>query len=297
MALAVLIAGVVAFLAGLLAMLYGIPIREFSVGSTFILVGAIGVCTGMLLAALYVVVAELKTIARRLAGQTGSSDVRVRPVLPGIPDGRHDDAGPSPRRCHEARSAPAAGGRAAALAGRAAARGPRADAPPVPDAWSLRPMRRAGATCCSSRPRARNASVRRARPRAVPGYAGRRRRLAPPTANFDDARPKADRARPAETVLPRRPASPSLPPPSPARMPPAADLPPVPPPAPMPPPAAPAPPPPPAAPPAVTVLKSGIVDGTAYSLYSDGSIEAQMPEGMMRFASIDELRSHLDQRG
>jgi len=49
-------------------------------------------------------------------------------------------------------------------------------------------------------------------------------------------------------------------------------------------------------PPAVTVLKSGVVDGMAYSLYSDGSIEAQMPEGMMRFASIDELRSHLDQR-
>ena len=47
---------------------------------------------------------------------------------------------------------------------------------------------------------------------------------------------------------------------------------------------------------AVTVLKSGVVDGMAYSLYSDGSIEAQMPEGMMRFASIDELRSHLDHR-
>ena len=46
----------------------------------------------------------------------------------------------------------------------------------------------------------------------------------------------------------------------------------------------------------VTVLKSGIVDGMAYSLYSDGSIEAQMPEGMMRFASIDELRAHLDHR-
>jgi hypothetical protein len=49
--------------------------------------------------------------------------------------------------------------------------------------------------------------------------------------------------------------------------------------------------------PEVTVLKSGVVDGMAYSLYSDGSIEAQMPEGMMRFASIDELREHLDQRG
>jgi hypothetical protein len=48
--------------------------------------------------------------------------------------------------------------------------------------------------------------------------------------------------------------------------------------------------------PPVTVLKSGVVDGMAYSLYSDGSIEAQMPEGMMRFASIDELRSHLDHR-
>jgi hypothetical protein len=46
----------------------------------------------------------------------------------------------------------------------------------------------------------------------------------------------------------------------------------------------------------VTVLKRGEVDGMAYSLYSDGSIEAQMPEGMMRFASIDELRSYLDQR-
>jgi hypothetical protein len=48
--------------------------------------------------------------------------------------------------------------------------------------------------------------------------------------------------------------------------------------------------------PPVTVLKSGVVDGMAYSLYSDGSIEAQMPEGMMRFASIDELRTHLEHR-
>jgi hypothetical protein len=34
----------------------------------------------------------------------------------------------------------------------------------------------------------------------------------------------------------------------------------------------------------------------AYSLFSDGSIEAQMPEGMMRFGSIEELRAHLEQR-
>jgi hypothetical protein len=48
--------------------------------------------------------------------------------------------------------------------------------------------------------------------------------------------------------------------------------------------------------PAVTVIKSGVVDGMAYSLYSDGSIEAQMPEGMLRFASLDALRAHLEQR-
>jgi hypothetical protein len=48
--------------------------------------------------------------------------------------------------------------------------------------------------------------------------------------------------------------------------------------------------------PAAVVVKSGAVDGMAYSLYSDGSIEAQLPEGMMRFASISELRAHLERK-
>ena len=45
---------------------------------------------------------------------------------------------------------------------------------------------------------------------------------------------------------------------------------------------------------AVSILKSGVVDGMAYTLYSDGSIEAEMPEGTMRFASITELRAYLE---
>ena len=49
-------------------------------------------------------------------------------------------------------------------------------------------------------------------------------------------------------------------------------------------------------PPATSIIKSGVVNGMAYSLYSDGSIEAQMPEGMMRFGSIEELQVHLDLR-
>jgi hypothetical protein len=44
----------------------------------------------------------------------------------------------------------------------------------------------------------------------------------------------------------------------------------------------------------VSILKSGVVDGMAYTLYADGSIEAELPEGMVRFASIDELRAHLE---
>jgi hypothetical protein len=45
---------------------------------------------------------------------------------------------------------------------------------------------------------------------------------------------------------------------------------------------------------AASILKSGVVDGMAYTLYADGSIEAQLPEGILRFASIDELREHLE---
>ena len=45
----------------------------------------------------------------------------------------------------------------------------------------------------------------------------------------------------------------------------------------------------------ITILKSGIVDGMAYTLYSDGSIEAQLPQGMLRFGSIAELRAHIEQ--
>ncbi len=45
----------------------------------------------------------------------------------------------------------------------------------------------------------------------------------------------------------------------------------------------------------VSVLKSGVVDGMAYTLFSDGSIEAQLPQGTLRFGSIIELRHHIEQ--
>lgn len=49
-----------------------------------------------------------------------------------------------------------------------------------------------------------------------------------------------------------------------------------------------------AAPAPVSVLKSGVVEGMAYTLYSDGSIEAQLPQGTVRFGSISALRDHIE---
>jgi len=43
-----------------------------------------------------------------------------------------------------------------------------------------------------------------------------------------------------------------------------------------------------------TILKSGVVDGMAYTLYTDGSIEAKLPEGTIRFGSVAELRAHIE---
>ena len=46
--------------------------------------------------------------------------------------------------------------------------------------------------------------------------------------------------------------------------------------------------------PSSSVLKSGVVDGLAYTLYTDGSIEAKLPDGTVRFGSIAELRAHIE---
>jgi len=47
----------------------------------------------------------------------------------------------------------------------------------------------------------------------------------------------------------------------------------------------------------VQIVKSGVVEGMAYTLYSDGSIEAQLPGGTIHFRSITELRNHIEKNG
>jgi hypothetical protein len=44
---------------------------------------------------------------------------------------------------------------------------------------------------------------------------------------------------------------------------------------------------------APAVFKAGIIDGMAYTLYTDGSIEAELPGGTVRFASVEQLSAYL----
>lgn len=45
--------------------------------------------------------------------------------------------------------------------------------------------------------------------------------------------------------------------------------------------------------PASTVYRSGVIDGMAYTLFMDGSIQAELPQGTVKFASVDELQKYL----
>lgn len=284
MVVGLLVAGIGLLLAGLLAIGYGIPINEFGLGNTLILAGTVAVCAGLILIGLWMAVRELKEIARRLGSDEEldnrlAATVAVAPSRVPAPDNADglDPAAPP--------SAPSA---APWLEDGVS----RNEAPAVPEAVEAAPAvkpRRNLLFSSSSRKERERAQARTEPSMPDPGPAPigappvAEPAEAPPPATFEDAWPKSERAGRSEMPMPpprRSVRAPSTFTEATAdaaeaeRSPPAARN---------------------EAPP-VTVLKSGVVDGMAYSLYSDGSIEAQMPEGMMRFASIDELRSHLDQR-
>jgi hypothetical protein len=284
-----MVVGIGTLLAGLGAIAYGI-LLDFSLGNSLIVAGTVAACTGLLLLALSVVVTELKIIARQLADPQKATDARVRAALL--------QAAPSAARAQAAvddafpfSQDEAAPGHSRLAAPPAVPQGlsppwddeSTPEPPPAPVAPAPKPKRNLLFESNLRKDRERAAarvepmtSDPQLSPPVPPPMteAGE----APSPATFDDAWPKPERA--AERV-PDRPversrrnargsnhaaSNGSAAPPRPEQ------------------------------PPTVTVIKSGVVDGMAYSLYSDGSIEAQMPEGMMRFASIDELRAHLDHR-
>jgi hypothetical protein len=277
MMVVLLIAGIGFLLAGLLTIGFGIPVKEFSFGNTLILTGTVAACTGMTMLGLWMVVRELRNIARRLGPAVATEDrgLLFSPdQLAAENAGNAEPSAPSPPPWRED----------AASRDRV-----RSDMPSAPESVETAPAakpRRNLLFSSSSRRETERAQARTTDPsppdgRPPPAAPAASESGEAPPARFDDAWPKPERSRAAD-VSPRRSgrtlststeasadaagAERQTPVPRKEDQPP------------------------------VTVLKSGVVDGMAYSLYSDGSIEAQMPEGMMRFASIDELRAHLDQR-
>jgi hypothetical protein len=270
-------------LAGLAAIVYGMPIKEFSFGSTMILAGVVAACSGAIMLGLFVLARQLQSIALGLGGGIAVAPHGEPALEPAAaPRGQPGD---SSDFLFSRDQPPGEGAGAAGREGSASQDSGAAEAPPAPQPAEAAPPlkpRRNLLFSTSSRKERERAAARTSEPLApdllspdirpppseAPPVSGP---AEPAPATFEDAWPKPERGRPGEA--PRRGGR------SPSTLADAAagaanrD-----------------------APPQVTVLKSGVVDGMAYSLYSDGSIEAQMPEGMMRFASIDELRAHLDHR-
>lgn len=297
MMVVLLVAGIGLLLAGLVAIGFGIPINEFGFGNTLIQAGTVAACTGMLLLGLWTVVKELKIIARRLGpagaaavshAEGASQPASAGAALPNQAENSgfysRDQAGPENAGDVEPAASPPPWLGEAAPSARAPDDSPLAPTAAEP-APAVKPKRNLLFSSSSRKERERaqartdpSMTVAQPEPAASPPAP---ESPEPPPASFDDAWPKPERSR-SEIPPPRRagrtpstfaeadPATDSA-----DRYPPAARV---------------------EDTAQVTVLKSGVVDGMAYSLYSDGSIEAQMPEGMMRFASIDELRSHLDHR-
>ena len=286
MAMTLLIAGIVFFLLGLLQVAVGLPVKEFSFGNTLMITGAVTACTGVLMIGLWVVTRELRKIGLRL-GTAVAAPARPAAAFPTAPaavaprDPAHDDDGfavghdqpapnapeappamPSPPPWHEESVSRDRG---------------RSDVPPVPapaETAATVKQRRNLLFSSTSRKERERAEARgtdapeASAPPVPPVVAPPARPSETPPASFEEAWPSQRRNGRTPSTFAEASAGAAV-----------ADR------------------APPADPAPVTVLKSGVVDGMAYSLYSDGSIEAQMPEGMMRFASIDELRAHLDQRG
>ena len=310
--IALLIGGTVVLCIGLLTVVFGIPIKEFSFGNTMILAGAVVSCTGLVLIGLYFVGRELRNLTRRLeagvaipAAVTPQREMAAAVAPRSLPAHDNDTlfTRDQPQDRDEFADAPRHDDRAHAPSPLSPSTPPAAwqDHPltrrhPAPPAESFDPPAES-----TERPR-RNIMFSSHRRGETKSNDLPPRDLSPPPPDDGDHRPPAEDYQhrdpepaadnPFESAWPQssrsRPESSSVrngraaPPsddrdaPEPARerfQPPRrADA------------------------SSVTIVKSGVVDSMAYSLYSDGSIEAQMPEGMVRFASIDELRAHLDER-
>lgn len=261
-----LAAGIGVCIVGLLAIGLGIPISDTSVGNALLIGGVVILCTGLILVGMWFVVREIAGLVRLVAGaavQPARSVMPQRPASP-FPAPLAEASGPV-AEAEQSASAPPWAEEAAA---RMRSPAPTVDVepgepllPPPPPPQPDRPARRN--LLFSTRRRDREEAA--APPLLSPALE------AEPKVSFDNAWPSPARANGAER---QDGAVADANEPVPAADQEKPDL-----------------------PPGVTVMKSGVVDGMAYTLYSDGSIEAQFAgESPIRFASFDALRAHVEQQ-
>lgn len=285
--------GTFALVAGLVMVGFGIPINEFSFGNTLISAGTTAAVGGLIIIALGVAVGQLRRITEALAGDLPARYVQpidlVEATGASSPAAAVPDRIPFPPRPRPETPFPKMGSLPGAPTnsgnddgyGRFAAPTlPNPEEAPmaVEDEISLSPPQPSGGSAPTADVRGpagrgqEPATSWKPSPASTPPVGSPPRPLQPA---------KFDAMWPAEAKSPRPGVSDDAKPPSaPARE----TFPPVP----------KRPEPEAQKPRAVAILKSGVVDGMGYTLYVDGSIEAELPQGTLRFASINELRSHLE---
>jgi hypothetical protein len=288
MSIVLFVVGAIAVMVGVGMIAFGIPINEFSFGNTLIVAGATATIGGLIVVGLGAAVSQLHRIAEMLAARTPARISRPLESFEALPEAPaaapQATRAPFPPRPRpeaamreplEPRVAPppADTGERPAQSFAPTLRNPEAPPPTVDEEVSLSPSVN-GSGAAQQRRQPGFEPPWRAPPPPPPPPSPPRE---VPGANFDamwPAEPKPPRA-PLGGEAPPAP-KPEQPPPEPAAPPETAE--------------------PPAAsqPRAVAILKSGVVDGMGYTLYVDGSIEAELPQGTLRFASIEELRSHLE---
>jgi hypothetical protein len=242
-------------IAGAVLMRYGVPLDEYG-NSPLLMSGMVAFTGGLLLVGLFMVARNLNRIAERL-------EIQPMPLPPMADMARADPpprpavAPPPPVRVDPPGPLP----EPAAISAPEPKPEPRAE--PRPEPAVAAPARK---------------PAEAAKPSLFGGLFGSRR--TPVASGRKEAAPApAEPARvdlgPLTTVPEREPAAPPrvAPPPAPvANDPPEPRVEPA---------------------PSAQIYKSGVIDGMAYTLYVDGSIEAELPQGRIRFASVEELQKYL----
>lgn len=292
MAILLFSVGTLALVAGLVMVGFGIPINEFSFGNTLISAGTTAAVGGLIIIALGVAVGQLRRIAGSLAGDLPARYPQPMDLVEAIssPAAGIPDRIPFPPRPKSETPFPKMGSLPGVPTNTASDDDyDRFAAPTLPnpeeapmaveDEISLSPPQPSGGSAPTADVRGpagrgqEPATSWKPSPASTPPVGSPPRPLPPAkfdamwpaeaksqrsSVSDDDAKPSSAPAR--ETF-----------PPVPKRSEPEAQK-----------------------PRAVAILKSGVVDGMGYTLYVDGSIEAELPQGTLRFASINELRSHLE---